>query len=234
LFIPHASRNPMFEGRGPGGLRTSGNETGKRLQSGRVVLDQNGVRCLRKPLFERRVTDDESAEEKISRQAGIKAEVAELYQSLARDLFRYLLYVARNSDLAQEAVQETFLRYYEYRLQGGAPPASRGWFFRVARNFVIDQLRATRPGKHVGLEEAMIASDSHPGPYELLARLETLDQLSALLAPRELECLQLRSEGFKYREIAQILGIEPGTVGATLAHGLKKIRAFYVDRREGA
>jgi RNA polymerase sigma-70 factor, ECF subfamily len=189
---------------------------------------------LRKPLFDRRVTNDESPEGKDSRQAGIKAEVTELYQSLARDLFRYLLYVTRNSDLAQEAVQETFLRYYEYRLQDGEPPASRGWFFRVARNFVIDRLRATRPGKHIGLEEAETQSDGNPGPYELLARLETLDQLSALLAPRELECLQLRSEGFKYREIAQILGIEPGTVGATLAHGLKKIRAFYVDNREGA
>ncbi len=189
---------------------------------------------MRKPRFGQRVTNDESPEGKGSGQAGIQAEVTELYQSFSRDLFRYLLYVTRNSDLAQEAVQETFLRYYEYRLQDGAPPASRGWFFRVGRNFVIDQLRATRPGKHVGLEEAVIRPDGNPGPYESLARLETLDQLSALLAPRELECLQLRSEGFKYKEIAKILGIEPGTVGATLAHGLKKIRAFYVDRREGA
>ncbi|MGA8184763.1 MAG: sigma-70 family RNA polymerase sigma factor [Terriglobia bacterium] len=189
---------------------------------------------MQKSPFKRGVLYGESAERQNSRQGKVKSEATELYQSFAQDLFRYLLCLTRNFDLAQEAVQETFLRYYEYRLKDGTPPESRGWFFRVARNYVIDQLRATKPDKHVSLEEAMIGSGGGPDPYESLVQLESLDQLSALLAPRELECLELRAEGFKYREIAQILGIEPGTVGATLAHGLKKIRAFYVIGKEGA
>ena len=185
---------------------------------------------MRKPLYNPGVTDDENVGELESRRDRIKLEVTELYESYAQDLFRYLLCLTRNSDLAQEAVQETFLRYHGYRLQHGAPPESRGWFFKVARNYVIDQVRISKPDKHVRLEEALMSADGSPDPFQHLSSLESLDQLAALLAPRELECLQLRAEGFKYKEIAHILRIEPGTVGATLAPGLKKIRARYVDK----
>lgn len=164
----------------------------------------------------------------------VQSEVADLYNSCAKGLFRYLLSLARDFDLAQEAVQETFLRYYDYRLNGGAAPDGKGWFFRVARNYIIDQIRAAKPEKRVGLDEVSLSSEGcDPSPLETFIRLETLDQLSRLLTERELECLQLRTEGFKYKEIAGILGIEPGTVGATLAHGLKKVRAFYVNHTEG-
>ncbi len=164
--------------------------------------------------------------------ASAQSEVAGSYQSFGKGLFRYLLCLTRDFDLAQEAVQETFLRYYEYRLRGGAVPEGRGWFFKVARNYVIDQIRAEKPEKREGIEEALSSPDYRYCPHETFLRLEFLKQLSALLTARELECLRLRAEGFKYKEIAEILGIEGGTVGATLAHGLKKIRAFYVNNSE--
>ncbi len=174
---------------------------------------------------------DEGDEERPSQR--VKNEVADTYNSLAKGLFRYLLCLARNFDLAQEAVQETFLRYYEYRLRGGAVPASRGWFFKVARNYVIDQVRADKPERRVSIKEVLSSPDSRYCPHETYVRVELLEQLSALLTARELECLELRSEGFRYKEIAEILGIEAGTVGATLTHGLKKIRAFRVNKDEG-
>ena len=53
------------------------------------------------------------------------------------------------------------------------------------------------------------------------------------LSPRELECLRLRQDGLNYKEIAKVLGIDSGTVGALLARGLKKIRAAVGPGREG-
>jgi RNA polymerase sigma-70 factor (ECF subfamily) len=158
----------------------------------------------------------------------IQAEVTESYKSLAQCLLRYLLCLTRDFDRAQEAVQEVFLRYYEYRLKGGEVPDGRGWFYRVARNYVVDQTRTHRPDRHVSLNEVLLKADDHDCPHEALARTETLDLLFQVLSARELECLELRVEGFKYKEIAEILGIEPGTVGAILAQGLKKMRALRV------
>jgi RNA polymerase sigma-70 factor (ECF subfamily) len=166
--------------------------------------------------------------------AKVQLEVTSFYKSTSKGLFRYLLCLTKDIDLAQEAVQETFLRYYEFRLDGGSTPQARGWFFRVARNYIIDQIRATKPNRRVSIEEGLSVPDYRYCPHNTLVRTETLDRLSAILTGRELECLQLRVEGFKYKEIAQVLGIESGTVGATIAHGLKKIRAFYVANSKEA
>jgi DNA-binding CsgD family transcriptional regulator len=45
-----------------------------------------------------------------------------------------------------------------------------------------------------------------------------------LLSPRELECFRLRAEGLRYQEIAEVMVLRAGTVGALLARVQRKIR----------
>jgi len=54
-----------------------------------------------------------------------------------------------------------------------------------------------------------------------------------LLSPRELECLLLRNEGLRYRDIADILKIETATVGVLLGRALKKIRTALTRQENG-
>lgn len=143
---------------------------------------------------------------------------------------RYVLYVVKDANLAEDAVQESFLRYYECRLKGEPIPKPRAWIFRVARNYAIDQIRAAHSGRLVELEDAACFADDRYSPENELDRVEARTLISRLLAPRELECLRLWSYGFKYREIAAILDIEPNTVGATLARGLRKIHTACVRK----
>ena len=42
------------------------------------------------------------------------------------------------------------------------------------------------------------------------------------LSPQQRECLALRAEGFRYREIAQILAISPSVVAQSLKRGITK------------
>jgi len=53
---------------------------------------------------------------------------------------------------------------------------------------------------------------------------QTVQAILSRLTPRELDCLRLRVEGFSYQEIAQALGIRPGTVGALLPRVYSKLR----------
>ena len=44
------------------------------------------------------------------------------------------------------------------------------------------------------------------------------------LSPQQRSCLHLRAEGFRYREIAAIIGINPSTVGEFLQRAVKRLR----------
>jgi RNA polymerase sigma factor (sigma-70 family) len=87
----------------------------------------------------------------------------------------------------------------------------------------LDRVKEAAFKNKAGLEEAATILDATDPEQEYL-RAFTRKQILEVLAPRELECLQLRAEGFDYKEIAQILSIRSGTVGATLARALNKIR----------
>ncbi len=163
----------------------------------------------------------------------IRKEVLDLYRTWAKGLLRYIVCIVKDFDLAQEVVQEAFLRYYECRLKKEPAPMSPGWIYRVARNYAIDRIRAERRRNCVDLGDAANLPDDRCSPESEFQRLETICQITALLAPRELECLQLRFEGFKYKEIAEILGIESGTVGAILARALKKMQSLHLRDKNG-
>ena len=64
---------------------------------------------------------------------------------------------------------------------------------------------------------------------ELVARIETADQLRSALAalPPELRAciLLVHREGFSYQEAATILGVTPGTVGWRLSAARKHLLA---------
>jgi len=160
--------------------------------------------------------------------SSLEQELAELYRSTAESLFRYGLLVSRNTALAQDAVQETFLRYYVQRKHGEVHEG-RAWLFRVLRNYILDQLKSFHLKMSVGLEEARGCEDRAHSPEKILENSEALKRALQILSPREFQCLQLRTEGFTYKEIADILAIEPGTVGALLARCSDKIRRAYSE-----
>jgi RNA polymerase sigma-70 factor (ECF subfamily) len=154
----------------------------------------------------------------------IEQEVICLYRENAAGLFRYAFVLARNREAAQDAVQETFLRYFIERSGGRAVERPRAWLFQVLRNFLLDGLKASSARKEVGLEAARKWADSRPDPESGYRLAEMSRRLWELLSPRELECLRLRVEGLRYEEIAEVLSLRSGTVGALLARVQKKIR----------
>ena len=156
-------------------------------------------------------------------------EVTEIYQATATSLLRYALLLARSESLAQEAVQETFLKYYHCRIGGELGSATRGWFFRVVRNYIFDQLKSHSVKNCVSLDHAVTKFDERYSPEKLYEQSQTVQKAYGLLAPRELECLRLKVEGFSYQEIAEILDIKSGTVGALLARGATKIQKGFAQ-----
>jgi RNA polymerase sigma-70 factor (ECF subfamily) len=158
----------------------------------------------------------------------LEQELSDMYREAAGPLFRYALLLTRDPSQAQDAVQETFLKYYVQRRRGESPEG-RAWFFRVLRNHVIDQQKSAGTKRAVALEAAHDREDRTQSPYLALECSETMRLVLEVLSPREFQCLQLRAEGFSYKEIADILAIESGTVGALLTRGSEKIRKAFAE-----
>jgi DNA-binding CsgD family transcriptional regulator len=88
----------------------------------------------------------------------------------------------------------------------------------VLRNYLLDKVKTAKPHLDCAGLRGLSSRDGGLEGFELA------DTLAAVLTARELECLRLRAEGFGYGDVADILGIRPGTVGALLARAHAKAR----------
>jgi RNA polymerase sigma-70 factor (ECF subfamily) len=158
-----------------------------------------------------------------SKESQLEDEVARLYAATFEGLFRYAMAMVREKELAEDAIQECFLRYFIARQEEQAILNARAWLYRVLRNQLLD-FRKRASLKDVSLDAAVHYPDWGQSPEAELRRAEMSKGFLALLTARELECFNLRIEGLRYQEIAAVLRIRSGTVGVMLARALKKIQ----------
>jgi RNA polymerase sigma-70 factor, ECF subfamily len=161
----------------------------------------------------------------------LEGELVRLYESVFGGLFRYAMTIVGDKDVAQDGVQECFLRYVIARREGKPILNDKAWLYRVLRNRLLDIRKSSAVGNSVRIEEAAEYPDSRHGPEDQLRSVELSRSLRALLTARESECLQLRMDGLRYQEIAEVLRIRPGTVAAILARALKKAQELLAPKR---
>jgi len=154
----------------------------------------------------------------------MELEMAALYSSQAPGLLRYAFTLNKDVCGAQDALQEIFLRYFVARTEGRQFDDPKAWLFRVLRNYLLDILKSSSVKNEVAIDGIQDPPDGGDDPERHYHRTEMARDLTRLLAPRELECVRLRAEGLKYGEIADVLDLRQGTVGATLARAHRKIR----------
>jgi RNA polymerase sigma-70 factor (ECF subfamily) len=164
-------------------------------------------------------------------QSVIENEVVRLYEKNAAALLRYGLAICGDPAMAQDAVQEAFLRYYIALRKETAGMDAKGWLYSTTRNYILDRLKEYYVRNSQSLEAASQIAEDAGNPEANIMLREIHATAQELLSPRELECLLLRNEGLRYRDIADILKIESATVGVLLGRALKKIRTA-LNRQE--
>ena len=156
--------------------------------------------------------------------AGIEGEVVAAYHQHAAGLLRYAATLTRNSDQARDAVQEVFLRYFVERNCGRRIEHPHSWLHRVLRNYLLDYFKSAACQHEVAPDRLESMPDRQSNPETMLARSELAREIAAVLSSREMDCVRLRAEGLCYADIAEVMGVESGTVGAFLARAQKKLR----------
>ena len=162
----------------------------------------------------------------------LEEKVVRVYESLRAPVYQYLAAAFGDAAEAEDITQETFLRLYVYWSNGRtlADDRLRSWVFRVAHNLAIDRKRNSKFVHELDSEAHLSAMlqlpDSGRSPEETLLDQERFNSVRnglALLSKQERHCLHLRAEGFRYREIAEILGITRSSVAEFLRRALRKL-----------
>lgn len=143
-----------------------------------------------------------------------------------RELLRYLHRLTGDADLAEDIVQETLFRYLRIRTDRELENP-RAWLFRVATNLVRDGARRVETARRLTPEPE---TETTVTPETDLDRRETIRQVRAALERipyRDRELLLMRESGFKYWEIAEVIGVKPESVSTLARRALAKFEAAY-------
>ncbi len=157
------------------------------------------------------------------------------FEALESPLLAYAARLLSDPDMAQEIVQEAFLRLHA---QFDRVQDPRRWLFRTVHNLALNRRRDTRrllplhpPNPAPGPESAPDTDtpDPQPPPDELLARWEAVGLVRLGLQnldPRSRELLELKfARDLSYKEISARTGLTVGHVGYLLHHALKALAA---------
>ena len=125
-----------------------------------------------------------------------------LYQTNAPKLFAYALRQLRDRGLAEELVEEAFVRLLQQREALTGHPNLEGWLWKTLQHLILTEVKLARHRREVPLEDA----NTWAAPAEEGDSLEEV--LPPGLSDGERELLLLfYGEGRSHQEIARRLGI---------------------------
>jgi RNA polymerase sigma-70 factor (ECF subfamily) len=156
-----------------------------------------------------------------------KSGLDELYRAHAAEVFRYAYAVLGNRADAEDLTQRTFLKMIEAlpRYQRRGIPFE-AWFFRIARNGLVDLLRARR--SHEPLEAVRSAPSVEMGPEaaaELASEFASVERALTRLTDEQQTVIAYRfMAGLTPREVGLVMGKREGTVRGLQFRALDALR----------
>ena len=148
---------------------------------------------------------------------------AELYEHHKAAIYRYCLRMLSDSNAAEDATQETFMRMFSNIDVLQKTESFLPWLFRIARNEVMMHIRKNRRNGVQSDEEVW----DKQTPYDLTVAAETTEivqRLLQILKSEYREVLLLREyEQLTYMQIAEITGDTESSVKSRLFKARKAL-----------
>ena len=150
-----------------------------------------------------------------------------LFYHYNRRIYPFVLQKVKSEEIAEEIIQDTFLRLWTGRANLADMEAPDGYLFKIAVNRTLDHLRKQAREQQfldiyrddtqsVDIEKSLYDNETRK------ALAEAVDQLPA----QRRKIYLLRQEGYSYLEIGEQLNISPNTVRNQLVSAMQFIRTF--------
>jgi DNA-directed RNA polymerase specialized sigma24 family protein len=146
--------------------------------------------------------------------ARLEAESLELCRRHLDALLRYATALTARTSAIEDAVEHAFVSYFAARMRGREVGAARIWLARAVRNQIRSLVGA-------GEDPGGLPPDAQPERGSTDTRHRLFRRTLASLPRCQRECVRLRIEGYACAEIASILRIRKGKVGALIFRGFR-------------
>lgn len=156
-----------------------------------------------------------------------------LVNAYADDLYRYAYWLCKESTLAEDMVQDTFIRAWKalHNLQN--EKAAKAWLFTILRREVARHYSRKRIDI-VPIEEMDLERIGFEGQFDQANKLLVQQALGNLdMEYREPLVLQVLG-GYSCEEIADLLDIKPGAVMTRVFRARQKLRLALSDQDQSA
>src|SRR6185436_18802637 len=152
-------------------------------------------------------------------------EIVKRYQ---RRVYATAVRIVRRHDVADDVVQEAFLRAHQALGRFDLSRPFGPWICRIAANLAVNHVRSPEAREDALPDGHAETPSTAAGPLQGVLDAEAralLDRALGELPPeqRAVFCLRVFDE-LSYREIADTLGIEMGTVMSRLSRAREKLR----------
>ena len=155
-----------------------------------------------------------------------------LYRKYRMELFRFGVHILHDRGLAEEMVQETFIKFCQQagRYDPGRGPV-QGWLFTMARTTAYDIARRPSSRPLLPVEDFQLPPqyDTVDQALTVLTVDQALDKLPSIYS----DVMRLVRDGYTHSEIAERLKIPIGTVKSRTAKASDTLKAELASLRSG-
>ena len=163
------------------------------------------------------VTEDHDVIRRIG--AGDRMAFRSLVERYRSPLFTFILRMVRRPPVAEELVQETFVRAFRAAPRYKPTASVSTWLFHIAARLAMNEVARSHHIHEVMCDVPEIPAETR-GPLEELERKEltrTIENALAQLPPQQRAAVVLaRFEDMSYHEIGTVMGISDGAVDGLL------------------
>jgi RNA polymerase sigma-70 factor (ECF subfamily) len=166
-----------------------------------------------------------------------EASFRELYDRHRREVFGFLVRLLRDEALAEDVLQETFLRVYRALDQYDPERSFRAWVFQIARNAALDALRLARKEEKLREASARRQDGAAPDVVPEVSRREdaarTRGALDELPPDARALLLQRHGLGMSIAELSESWSVTERTVMNRLKGAVLLLAKALLERGAG-
>jgi RNA polymerase sigma-70 factor (ECF subfamily) len=152
----------------------------------------------------------------------------ELFLALYPPLFRFISGIVKSKPAAEEIISDVFIKIWEKRQDLEMIVNLSVYCYVIAKNLSLNFLEKQRRTTTLNIEDFSDSlSELYIDPEQLLITSEMADRINLAVDSLPARCKMIftlvKENGFKYKEVAEIMNISPKTIENQLAIALKKI-----------